>query len=152
MIELIDEAFTGPSWHGPSLLGSIRGLAETEAAWRPGKTRHNIWELVVHAAYWKYIVRRRLTGQREERFPVKGSNWFVRPSKGRTWKEDVGLLLEQHEQLRDVVVHFPRRALTRPVGNGPHTAGYIIRGIAAHDLYHAGQIRLLKRLQSGSAE
>ena len=152
MIELIDEAFTAPSWHGPSLLGSIRGLTETEASWRPGKERHNIWELAVHAAYWKYIVRRRLTGQRKERFPAKGSNWFVRPSKGRTWKEDVGLLVEQHERLRDVVVHFPQSALTRPVGNGRQTAGYVIRGIAAHDLYHAGQIRLLKRLQSGGPE
>jgi len=149
MIELIDEAFTGPSWHGPSLLGSIRGLTETEAAWRPGKGRHNIWELIVHAAYWKYIVRRRLTRQREERFPVKGSNWFIRPLKGRAWKEDVGLLLEQHELLRDVILRYPESALTRPVGSGRQTAGYVIRGIAAHDLYHAGQIRLLKRLQTG---
>jgi len=152
MIELIDEAFNGPSWHGPSLLSSIRGLTETQAAWRPGKGRHNIWELVVHAAYWKYIVRRRLTGQREERFPLKGSNWFVRPLKGRTLKEDLKLLLEQHEQLRNVIRRFPQRALARPVGNGRHTAGHFIRGIAAHDLYHAGQIRLLKRLQSGNSD
>ena len=147
MIELIDEAFTGPSWHGPSLLGSLRGLTDTQVSWRPGKGRHNIWELAVHAAYWKYIVRRRLTRNQEERFPLKGSNWFVRPLKDRTWKEDLGLLQEQHQRLRDVIRRFPQRVLSRPLGDGRHTIGYIIRGSAAHDLYHAGQIRLLRRLQ-----
>jgi DinB superfamily len=151
MIELIDEAFTGPSWHGPSLLGSLRGLTDAQAAWRPAKGRHNIWEVAVHAAYWKYIVRRRLTGQ-QERFPLKGSNWFARPAKGRTWKDDLALLLREHEQLREVVRRFPQRAMARPLGDGRHTIGYVIRGIAAHDLYHAGQIRLLKRLQSRGPE
>jgi hypothetical protein len=30
---------------------------------------------------------------------------------------------------------------------GRETIGRLVRGIAAHDLYHAGQIQLLKRLQ-----
>jgi hypothetical protein len=151
MIELLDEAFFGPSWHGPSLLGALRGLTDTQAAWRPAKKRHNIWELAIHAAYWKYIARRRLTGQRE-RFPVKGSNWFVRPSDDRKLKEDVALLVQEHERLRDVVIAVPETALTQRLGDGRYTKGHLIRGIAAHDLYHAGQIQLLKRLQSGSSE
>ena len=151
MIELLDEAFFGPSWHGPSLLGALRGLNEKQAAWRPDKKRHNIWELAVHAAYWKYIARRRLTGQRE-RFPVKGSNWFVRPVDGRKWKEDVVLLLEEHEKLQAVVRSVPQRTMTEPLSHGRYTTGHLIRGIAAHDLYHAGQIQLLKRLQSGGSD
>jgi DinB superfamily len=151
MIELLDEAFFGPSWHGPSLLGALRGLTDTQAAWRPDKKRHNIWELTLHAAYWKYIARRRLTGQKE-RFPVKGSNWFVRPADGRKWKEDVALLINEHERLRDVVIAVPKTELTQRLGDGRYTKGHLIRGIAAHDLYHAGQIQLLKRLQSGGSE
>src|ERR1700733_13997187 len=61
LIDFLDEAFDKKSWHGPNLRGSIRGLSAKEAAWRPGQDRHNIWELTLHAAYWKYIVRRRLT-------------------------------------------------------------------------------------------
>ena len=151
MIELLDEAFFGPSWHGPSLLRALRGLTDRQAAWRPAKTRHNIWEVTVHVAYWKYIARRRLTGKRE-RFPVKGSNWFVRPSQSRTWKEDVALLVAEHERLRDVVSDVPQSVLARPLGRGRYTIGHLIRGIAAHDLYHAGQIQLLKRLQSDGSE
>ncbi|HEV8345466.1 MAG TPA: DinB family protein [Vicinamibacterales bacterium] len=150
MLEYIDEAFRGPSWHGPALLGSLRGIDAKRAAWRPSAGRHNIWEIVVHAAYWKYAVRRRLTGETRGRFPLKGSNWFARPSTplrgGRAWEDDVKLLVEQHEQLREAVRRLPRRRLRAIVAHGRDTAAYTIRGIAAHDLYHAGQIQLLKRL------
>ena len=64
----------------------------------------------------------------------------------RTWEDDVKLLVEQHAQLRDAVRRLPRRRLRAIVAHARDTAAYTIRGIAAHDLYHAGQIQLLKRL------
>jgi hypothetical protein len=149
MTAYLDEAFAGPSWHGPGLHTALRGVTPKQAAWRPGRGRHNIWELVVHAAYWKHVVRQRLSGRRAERFPLRGTNWFVRPSGDRTWHDDVRLLAEEHERLRDVVKRLPPRSMTRIVAHGHDTAAYTIRGIAAHDLYHAGQIQLLKRLQRG---
>ena len=57
LLRMIDEAFDRKSWHGTNLRGAIRGLTVTEAAWRPEARRHNIWEIVVHVAYWKYAVR-----------------------------------------------------------------------------------------------
>jgi len=149
MTAYLDEAFAGPSWHGPALYTALRGVTPKQAAWRPGRGRHSIWELVVHAAYWKHVVRQRLSGRRAERFPLRGTNWFVRPSGDRTWHDDVRLLAEEHERLREVVKRLPARSMTRIVGHGRDTAAYTIRGIAAHDLYHAGQIQLLKRLQRG---
>src|SRR3989442_13047008 len=149
LLDAIDLAFDHRAWHGPNLRGSIRGVTSREAAWRPGRARHNIWELVVHAAYWKHVVRQRLSGRRAERFPLRGTNWFVRPSGDRTWHDDVRLLAEEHERLREVVKRLPPRSMTRIVGHGRDTAAYTIRGIAPHDLYHAGQIQLLKRLQRG---
>ena len=81
-LELIDEAFQKKAWHGPNLRGTIRGLGAAEAAWRPGPGRHSVWELVVHAAYWKYAVRRRVTGEKRGTFALAGSNWFPRPDAG----------------------------------------------------------------------
>ena len=149
MTTYLDEAFAGPSWHGPSLLTALRGVTPKQAAWRPGRGRHNIWELVVHAAYWKHVVRQRLLDRRAERFALRGTNWFIRPSGDRTWRDDVRLLMEEHERLREVVKRLPPRSMTRIVAHGHDTAAYTIRGIAAHDLYHAGQIQMLKRLQRG---
>ena len=140
---LLDEAYEKRTWHGPNLRQSLRGLTPRQAAWRPGPKRHNIWEVMLHAAYWKYAVRRRMEGGKRGSFALKGSNFFVRPEHGRLsqagWEADKRLLEREHRALRDTV----RRVLGTPRGEKflPQ-----IWGIAFHDIYHAGQIRLLRRL------
>jgi hypothetical protein len=142
----IDEAFDVRSWHGTNLRGSLRGLSPKVAAWRVSPGRHNIWELTVHAAYWKYAARRRLTGAKRGDFPLPGSNWFRRPVKATlgAWRADLALLAEEHARLRAAIAQLEDADLSRRLGSG--TVGFLARGIAAHDLYHAGQIQLLKRL------
>jgi hypothetical protein len=105
---------------------------------------------VVHAAYWKYVVRRRLAGEARGSFPLKGSNWFERPTERteRAWHADVLLLEQNHRALRDVVAKLAPAQLQRKVGEGKNAA-WLVSGAAAHDLYHAGQIQLLKRLYQG---
>ena len=144
----IDEAFDVKSWHGTNLKGSLRGLSPRVAAWRPAPGRHNIWEVAVHAAYWKYAVRRRLTGQKRGSFAFPGSNWFRRPevATAAAWKADLALLASEHKQMRAVIAGLAPGSLERRAPGGPATIGHLVRGIAAHDLYHAGQIQILKRL------
>jgi uncharacterized damage-inducible protein DinB len=147
LLQMIDQAYDRKSWHGTNLRGSIRGVSAEEAAWRPAPERHDIHELVVHAAYWKYVVLRRLTGLRRGSFPLQGSDWFVRPSEAgdEEWKADVALLDEMHQSLRDAIAAFDPRHLAKKYGKT--TSIDLITGVAAHDLYHAGQIQLVKRLQ-----
>jgi hypothetical protein len=139
----IDEAFNKKSWHGPNLRGSIRGVTATEAAWRPAPERHNIWELTLHCAYWKYVVRRKLTGEKRGSFVLNGSNYFKRPEElsDVAWKKDIGILATEHRLLRATVANLN-------LGAKPGSIMHLIRGVAAHDIYHAGQIRLLRRLAS----
>jgi DinB family protein len=146
LLDIIDEAFDRAAWHGPTLRGSLRGVTDAQAAWRPSRGRHNIRELTLHAAYWKYAVRRRLNSATRGSFALEGSNWFS-ASPARTWKEDLRLLVNEHRQLRDAIATYPTEALDSPIDRKKQTAAFTIRGIAAHDLYHAGQIQLLKRLQ-----
>jgi hypothetical protein len=145
----LDEAFDRKAWHGTNLRGSVRRLDAPGAAWRPAPGRHNAWEIVVHAAYWKYAVRRRLTGEKRGSFSEAGSNWFARPSvpDEPAWRRDVASLVDQHRRLRDVVALLRDTDLRRKPAGSQFTVGAIVRGAAAHDLYHAGQIQLLKRLQ-----
>jgi hypothetical protein len=148
LLRLIDQAYDQLSWHGPNLRGSIRGLDHRVAARRPKPGRHNLWEIVVHAAYWKYAVRRRLLGQKRGSFPLKGSNWFVRPSDAspQAWEADVQLLSEMHQELRSAVTGFRAADLGRKRPGSKFSNFDLIIGIAAHDVYHAGQIQILKRL------
>jgi hypothetical protein len=148
LLFLIDTAYDHVSWHGTNLRGSVRGVSPGEAAWRPAPNRHNIHELVVHAAYWKYVARRRLTGEKRGSFPIEGSNWFGRSpqANARAWKADVELLDQTHRALRDVVAALgPGDLQKAPAGSNVKNLA-LVTGIAAHDFYHAGQIQLIKRL------
>jgi hypothetical protein len=148
LLDLLDEAFDRKAWHGTNLRGSVRRLDARSAAWRPGPDRHSAWELTVHAAYWKYAVRRQLTGEKRGSFPETGSNWFERPDQAdeAAWRRDLALLVDQHQKLRAAVARLRASDLRRKPGGSRYTVGAIIRGAASHDLYHAGQIQLLKRL------
>ncbi|MGZ5459574.1 MAG: hypothetical protein ACXW5U_10920 [Thermoanaerobaculia bacterium] len=56
----LDAAYERRGWHGTNLRGALRGMTAERALRRPGKGRHNVWELTAHAAYWKYAVRPRV--------------------------------------------------------------------------------------------
>jgi uncharacterized damage-inducible protein DinB len=149
LLFLIEQSYNKKAWHGTNLRGSIRGLSAREAAWRPGAGRHNIWEIVVHCAYWNYIVRRRIFGEKKGSFPLKGSNWFQRSTNltEQAWGEDIKLLESSHRSLLDAVSQLSPGELPRnPKGSKVSNLAIIV-GIASHDVYHAGQIQLLKRLQ-----
>jgi hypothetical protein len=148
LLGLLDEAYNRAAWHGPNLRGSIRRVTAREAAIPPRPGRHNIWELVVHAAYWKYAVRRRLAGEKRGSFALPGSNWFRRPvdRSEKAWREDVALLDREHQSLREAVASFPAADLDQKVHGSKSAARRLIAGIALHDVYHAGQIQLIKRL------
>jgi uncharacterized damage-inducible protein DinB len=143
LLTILEEGYEKKAWHGPNLKQSLKGVTAEQAAWRPGPGRHNIWEVTLHAAYWKYAVRNRLTGGKRGAFVLKGSNFFPRPEKGKAsesaWKADKAILEEEHRKLLETV----RQALRKPQNKRKL---HMIYGAALHDIYHAGQIRLLRRL------
>jgi uncharacterized damage-inducible protein DinB len=155
LVKALDQGYDHKSWHGPILKGSLRGLSAEQAAWRPAPSRHNVWEIAVHAAYWKYSVLRRLVrlrGGEDFRFPLKGSHWFPRPEgepNEKAWKTDLKILEEVHRELRAAAAALSEEDLeTVPEGSKTSVADLVL-GVAYHDIYHAGQIQLLKRLAEG---
>jgi DinB superfamily len=144
VLALLDEAYEKKTWHGPNLKQSLKGVPVGQAAWRPGPGRHNIWEVALHAAYWKYAVRRRIEGGKRGSFVLKGSNFFARPEKGKAteaaWSADKKLLEREHRAVRAAIAKVLRTS---------RGAKFLrqLYGVAFHDIYHAGQIRLLRRLQ-----
>jgi uncharacterized damage-inducible protein DinB len=117
---------------------------------RPAPGRPSVHEIVLHCAYWKYAVRRRLTGEKRGSFTLEGSNWWKREGAGAraSWKSDLSLLLDEHKRLRAAIASLPAAGLAERSGAGRHTARRLIAGAAAHDVYHAGQIRLILKLAS----
>ena len=148
LLRLLDESYERSAWQGPNLRGSLRGVTAAQAAWRPSPDRHNIWELVLHAAYWKYAVTRMLTGEKRGTFPEKGSNWFERPVSPaeRAWRADLALLDAQHRRLRAAVGRLSAGALGKKPPGSKRRIDTLVYGVASHDVYHTGQIQMLKRL------
>ena len=149
VLEVFDQAFTAPAWHGTPLKGTIRGISVSDALWRPRRGRHNIWELVLHTAYWKCMVRRRLLRDPEITFPRPGANFPSLPARpdARAWKRDCALLAEQHALLRRAIARLDPTQLGRRAWRSKWSVAANVYGIASHDLYHAGQIQLIKRLR-----
>ncbi len=149
LTEILDQAFEKQAWHGTNLRGSLRGLSIKQLLWRPSPKRHNIWENVLHTAYWKYAVHRRLTGGEKGSFPRSPSDWPRIPDRpdSKAWKLDLALLTDQHKLLRQAIIDFPPSKLYSPPPKSKLKYIHLIYGISSHDLYHAGQIQLLKRMQ-----
>jgi hypothetical protein len=149
LLEMFDQAYTAPAWHGTPLKGTIRGLTVRDALWRPRPQRHNIWELVLHTAYWKCMVRRRLLRDPAIAFPRPGANFPALPARpdAAAWKRDRALLDEQHALLRRAIAGLDAAQLGRRAWHSKWSVAANVYGIASHDLYHAGQIQLIKRLQ-----
>jgi hypothetical protein len=157
LLRILDEAYEKSAWQGPNLKGSLRGVGASAAAWRPAPGRHNVWELVMHSAYWKYAVWRRLTGERRGGFAPKGSNWYVRPVAAgsraglvvpteKAWHDDLAILDATHRRLRDAVAGLRDADLAKKPRGSKRRTDTMVYGVAAHDVYHTGQIQMLKRL------
>jgi hypothetical protein len=141
LMRILDEAFEKPAWHGPNLWNALRGVRAAEAARRPGGgrgERHSIWELALHAAYWKYVVRRRLLGLKRGSFERRPSNFprVPSPATEEAWVADLELLRREHVLLREAAARAGLDARRER----------LVYGAALHDTYHAGQIRLVRRL------
>ena len=139
LLRIVGEGYERKAWHGPNLRAVLHGINANQAFWRPAAERHNIWELALHCAYWKFVAWRRITGSRGARFPRPGSNFFPTPSPAEeAWRADLELLDESHHAFRGAVESLPAAT----VASNSRT----IYGVAMHDVYHAGQIRILARL------
>ena len=137
LLELIDYAFDKQSWHGPNLNSALRGLRAKQAASALPK-RKSIWQQLLHAAYWKQRALNKLTAT--TRFPRSPSNWprMPAPPTERHWRTDLTLLHDIHTKFRAAVAALPPRHLDLKTRR-------LIEGVALHDIYHAGQICLLRR-------
>lgn len=153
-LERLDEqlrsSFEGGSWHGPSVRETLDGVTAEEAFRHPIPGAHSIWELVLHLASTYSLVLRRLNGDAVELSPDE--DWpVVEAPTVANWTAALNVLRSLNQQLRAAVQHFNHEALDEPLGNPKYSAYEQFVGVTQHDLYHAGQIVLLRRALRAAA-
>jgi uncharacterized damage-inducible protein DinB len=143
--EQLRKALEGGAWHGPSVLEVLEGVTAEQAVARPIAGAHSIWELVLHMCSDYSLVLRRLNG--DGRPLTESEAWPAVPEQNaENWRGAIRTLKHLNAELRRAVKNFPPERLDQPlVSDPPYTAHTQFIGVTQHNLYHAGQIALIKK-------
>ena len=147
LADQIRRAFEGDAWHGDSVLEILADVDAKKAAAHPIKNAHSIWELVLHIAAWDGAVLRRSEGKAPTLSSKQNFPPVTDASEG-AWCKAIEQMKATHDQLVKAVADFPDSRLQEQVPGKTakyHTYFYNFSGIVQHELYHAGQIALLKK-------
>ncbi|HEX2271702.1 MAG TPA: DinB family protein [Pyrinomonadaceae bacterium] len=149
-----ERAFDGEAWHGPSVLALLEGVTAAQAAAHPIPGAHSIWELTLHIAAWEDACRRRLEGDPAQL--SDNENWRPIPDTSEAaWQATKQELIDTHRRLLNAIAALDESRLDQPIiASGPasYSSVYVtLHGGVQHDLYHAGQIAILKKAIEGVA-
>jgi uncharacterized damage-inducible protein DinB len=141
----IKRAFEGGAWHGPAVKEALKGVTAAQAAQKPVPKAHSIWELVLHIAAWENAVKKWMSG--DPSFEVSDEeNWRKLKDKSEAaWKKTLKNLEKGHMELRETVSQLSDADLDRVLKEPKPTVYDLLHGVIQHDLYHAGQIAVLKK-------
>lgn len=147
LADQIRRAFEGSAWHGDSVLELLAAVTAKTAAARPIKDAHSIWEILLHIAAWDDVVTRRIGGTAvtltdEQNFPG------VKDPGEAAWSQAIETTKKTHHELIRAVAAFPDSRLAEQVPGKTqnyYNFYYMFSGVVQHELYHAGQIALLKK-------
>lgn len=145
IVDQMERAFEGDAWHGPSLSDILACVSAEQAAVRPMPGSHSIWEIVVHMTVWQRTVRERLEGHPIRSLPEEEDWPEVEDTSERAWVAAVGELREEYERLREEALRWRGRDLGERTEGQRYTVYEMLHGVIQHNLYHGGQITLLKR-------
>jgi uncharacterized damage-inducible protein DinB len=142
-------AYKGRAWHGPPLRDLLDGVTAAQAAAHPLPGVHSIWEILLHVIAWQDAARRRIAGEHIPTLP-EDQNWPPVPEPSATaWKQALDQLAQSYEQIHQAVTRFPAERLDDILPSKESVYG-LLHGVIQHNLYHAGQIAILKKAASAS--
>jgi uncharacterized damage-inducible protein DinB len=141
LLDQLNRAYGGEAWHGPALRNLLDGVTEAQAKARPIRNGHSILELVVHIETWIDVVTRRVSGQVVDANSVP--DWA--DVTKTTWKGAVEGLERAESRLSDAVARLSSEDLDKPVPGEKRSIYSEIMGALQHNVYHAGQIAILKK-------
>lgn len=152
IVDELQREFAGDAWHGSPLHEILADVDYRQALARPIERGHSIWELVLHMTAWKHEVARRVGGAPAGE-PLEG-DWPTLPADpdDAAWREAVVALGTAHRALVAAIERLPEPVLFEPTNDprnratGQGVTHYVmLHGVVQHDVYHSGQIALLKR-------
>jgi uncharacterized damage-inducible protein DinB len=146
ILDQLQRAYDGTAWHGPALRNVLAGVTAPQAVARPAAGTHNIWELVAHVVAWQRIVVRRLAGEAVNVIPENENFPNVVDPNSDHWEGQLESLSASHRELVEAISKLKDSHLDDTVPGQQYSVYVMVHGVIQHNLYHAGQMALLKRL------
>jgi uncharacterized damage-inducible protein DinB len=145
IVEQLHNAFEGSAWHGPALLELLTDVDSATAAAHPLPETHSIWELVLHVAAWDDAVNRRIVHRKALQLKAAQNFPAVKDKSSAAWKKAVDHLKETHKALIATAKGLSDARLRERVPGKKYNVRFMLDGVVQHELYHAGQIAILKK-------
>ena len=141
IVRLLEKTFDAHPWYGPSIMQGLADINPSHTTVRQGSA-HTIIELVLHMTSWRIFATRRLQG--DDEYQVADEMNFPKP---KSWEEALKDFKASQQGLVDAAKSFPENRLGElvPSKTQKYTYYTLLHGIAHHDVYHLGQIMLIKR-------
>ncbi len=144
ILDQLEREFEGNAWHGDNVLDILKGITAEQAARKPLPNAHSIWELVLHMTTWKRVVTERVQGTVRD-IPDEEDWRQVKDVSEAAWHQAIDNLRDAHKALQDAVAKLDDARLNDKPGPNSNTYFVQIHGVIQHDLYHAGQMAILKK-------
>jgi uncharacterized damage-inducible protein DinB len=148
ILDQLERACEGNAWHGPSVRELLKGISARQAAAKSVPAGHGIWEIALHMATWQDVARRRLAGEVIVDLPPELDWPLVADTSEAAWRKAVENLTQSKQQLREAISQLDDHRLSDPVPGRDYSVYVLLHGVIQHNLYHAGQIAVLKKLPS----
>ena len=146
ILDQLKRAYEGNAWHGPSVRELLDGVNAEQAHARPLGNGHTIYELVRHIAVWEDVGRRRLQGDPADVEISSPADWPPpNDTSEEAWEQAKAALDRGHLELVEAISKVAESRLDEPVYEGKSSVYVTLHGVIQHDLYHAGQIAILKK-------
>ena len=143
----LKRAFEKDAWHGPSVLETLQGVTAEQAEARPVTGAHSIWEIVRHLTAWMKVVRRRVLGERVDQ-PEEGDWPVIKETAASEWAKALDELQKSYADLMKTISSFSDEDLSKTMFDEKDYIYIRLHGIIQHNLYHAGQIAVVRKVQS----
>jgi uncharacterized damage-inducible protein DinB len=146
IVDQLDRAFEGNAWHGPSVRELLNGVSARQAAAKIVPGGHSIWEITLHISTWHDVARRRISGERIVDLPPEEDWPPVPDTSDAAWRQAMENLAQSNQKLRQSISQLSDRNLEEIVPGKGYSNYFLLHGVIQHDLYHAGQLTILKKL------
>jgi uncharacterized damage-inducible protein DinB len=144
VVDQMKRVYGGDAWYGSGLREILSDVSADQAMARPVEGAHTIWEITLHIAAWMGAIQGRIEGEPVDE-PDEGDWPKVEGAGEKAWEKTLAKLDRAHEELVKAVSSLSDQALKEKTAGRDHSVRITLHGIIQHNIYHSGQIALLKK-------